>query len=578
MFARHALALTVLVLAVWATSVHPGVVDIDTPWLVTDNPLLSTGSPAALPAIAADFSIGTRMMLGAEYLPVRDASVLLDFAVFGDRWAGHHLSNLLWYLAGCLLWLWLCRRMLPDARVAWLAAAVYAVHPTHVESVSWLASRKDVVSLTFYLAAVAGWMRADRAGRVASVVCFALAYWAKNTAITLPAILVLVSLVVQRESPRRLGWWLQWIPHTLVALVGLYVTLGLGDSVAMMAPERAASTWGLVRIEAQVIARYLWMLVAPVDLAVLYVEPAVDGPAWIGLSLIAALLAAAAAMFHRNRFVTLGILWFGVTLLPVSQIIPIQNLMADRYLLLPSAGAVLALAALVPASWLRRPAGLAAAAVVVSLYAGLTVQRTTVWWDSVSLWTDLTQKQPGLDRGWAALAAAQAEAGDQAAAEQTLSEGLAVLPSSSLLLQSRGLALMERGDPAAEDLLRQVVETAPGRRKAANALAVLLHRQGRLDESAAIAQQLVIVHPLYAEGWNSLAAVCIDQRQLDCAGHALSQALRLTPLDATVWVNLGNVAYLRGELAEAEAGWSEALRLDPENPHARRGLEHLRER
>lgn len=574
-FSRHALALSLLVVVVWATSIHSGYVDIDTPWLVAENPLLSTGQLSLIPTIVGDFSLGTRMILGAEYLPVRDVTVLLDFAVFGSWWAGHHLVNLGWYLAACLLWLWLCRALLKDARLAWLAAALYAVHPTHVESVAWLASRKDVVSLTFYLAAVVTWMRGGRGGLGVSVLCFALAYWSKNTAITLPAVLVLISLLVRRERPTTLRWWLQWIPHGLVAALGITVTLRLGASVAMMAPERAESVWGLVRIEAQVIARYLELLVAPLRMSVLYTEPIVSGPAAGGLAVIGGLLAGAAACWRRRPLVSLGILWFFVTLLPVSQVIPIQNLMADRYLLLPSAGAILAAAALVPAGVLRRPVGLAAACAVVAVYGALTAQRSMVWHDSVALWQDVTVKESGLDRGWAALSGAQAAVGQVQEAAETLEQGRAVLPESSLLVQSQGLLQLQQGDPAAEETLRAALAMDPGHRKAANGLAVLLQRAGRLDEAVAIAQTLVSIHPLYAEGWNTLAAACIDARQLDCAEAALGRAVALVPMDVTVWVNRGNVAYLQGDVEVARECWEEALRLDPGNDYARRGIAHI---
>lgn len=576
MFARHALALAALVVVTWATSLHSGYVHFDTPWLVADNPILSTGDLSWLPAIVADTSLGTRMVLGAEYLPVRDVTVLLDFAVFGDWWMGHHLVNLGWYLAGCVLWLWLCRRLLPDPRLAFLAAALYAVHPTHVESVAWLASRKDVVSLALYLGAIVTWWRGGRGGWAASVLLFGLAYWAKNTAITLPAVLVLLSLLARRERPTTLRWLAQWIPHGLVALLGLAVTLRLGQSVSMMAPERADTAWGLVRIEAQVIARYLEMLVAPRGLSALYVEPAVDGPAWIGLSLIAALLAAAAACWRARPLVSLGILWFFVTLLPVSQIIPIQNLMADRYLLLPSAGAILAAVALVPAAALRRPAGLAAAVAVVAVLGGVTAQRNLVWTSDVHLWEDTVEKQPDLDRGWLSYAAALEREGEGTRAAAVLAEGLARLPDSPLLVQSHGLRLLEQGDPRAEAVLREAIARDSGARRAANALVVLLHREGRLEESVAVGQQLVTIHPLYVEGWNSLGAACIDARELDCADRALQRAQALAPMDARVWVNLGNLAYLTEDRAGAQAAWEEALRLEPGNDYARRGLAHLR--
>ena len=362
---RAHLLLLLLGVAVWARSVHSNTVNIDTPWLVVDNPVLSPGDPAVIPAVLTDLSVGTRLILGAEYLPVRDLSVLTDFALFGDAWAGHHATNLLWYLLSCSLLLSLFRALLSDSRLAWLAAAIYTVHPLHVESVAWLASKKDVVSLVFFIGGILAWLRGGWRWGALSVLCLGLAYWSKNTAITLPAILVVLSLLHARQSPRRLGWWLQWIPHGLVALAGLALTLHVGGLVSMMSPERAPTAWGVFTIEVQVILQYLWMIAFPLELSLSYVEPQAAGltepRVLLGLAAMGALLTLA-LRWKKHPVAALGILWFFITLLPVSQIVPIQNLMADRYLLLPSAGLILAAVSFLPPAVLRRPPGRARAA------------------------------------------------------------------------------------------------------------------------------------------------------------------------------------------------------------------------
>ena len=272
---RAHLLLLLLGVTVWARSIHGSFVNYDTPWLVIENHLLSGGDASVIPAIFTDLSLSTRLLLGAEYLPIRDLSVLADFAVFGTDWWGHHALNLLWYLLSCGLALSVFKALLKDNRKAWVAAAVYMVHPLHVESVSWLASRKDVVSLAFFFASILGWLRGGWRWGAASVVCLGLAYWSKNTAITLPAVLVVISLLHSRQSPLRARWWLQWIPYGLLALLGLVLTFHVGGMVSMLSPVRADSAWGVLNIEVQVIARYLMVIVAPFGLSVRYPEPGV---------------------------------------------------------------------------------------------------------------------------------------------------------------------------------------------------------------------------------------------------------------------------------------------------------------
>ena len=144
---RAPLLLGLLTVFVYSRTIHHGYVAYDTPWLVVNNPLLRGGSVSSIPAILFGMDTGTRLILGAEYLPIRDLSVLLDHAVFGRDWSGHHAQNLFWYVLGCLFFLALLRTIFGERLRTFLGACLFAVHPVHVESVAWLASRKDVLSL-----------------------------------------------------------------------------------------------------------------------------------------------------------------------------------------------------------------------------------------------------------------------------------------------------------------------------------------------------------------------------------------------------------------------------------------------
>ena len=123
--------------------IHSGYVSLDTPWLVVNNPILSTGSYNHIATIFTDISLGTRLVLGAEYLPVRDLSVLLDFALFGDRFAYHHLSNLLLYLGSVFLLLRISAELFGKSGQVWLLVLLFTVHPIHVENVAWLGERVE---------------------------------------------------------------------------------------------------------------------------------------------------------------------------------------------------------------------------------------------------------------------------------------------------------------------------------------------------------------------------------------------------------------------------------------------------
>lgn len=574
---RGSLLLLLLGVWVWSSTVWDGDVDLDTPWLVFNNPILSTGSLDALPTLLWDMSPGARLTLGAEYLPVRDLTVLLDFALFGERWAGHHLHSVLWYLGAGLLFLSILERLLGEGLRAWLGAAIFLVMPVHVESVAWLASRKDVVSLFFVFLSIRLFL--DRTAHprrgLLALTLLLPAYWAKNTAIVLPAWLFVLDWARDPSAARRPRWWAGWLPWAALSAMGLVVTLSLGSVVAMYAEPRAEDTLGALSLQCAVLGRYAGMLLWPTELSVLYVEPPVGWgvEALRGLGVAAGL--GVFALLSKERLVRLGVAWFFLALLPVSQLIPIQNLMADRYLLLPSAGLVLALAAGVPrrghALWLLL------ALFCVGLQARWTLERIPVWRGSLALWQDLTEKQPLHPRGWTALSGAQTALGQPAAAEATLEAGLTALPGHPLLQASLATIRAEQGDPeAAVSHYQAALRADPKLRKAANNLAVLLRRQGRAEEAAAVARILVRQHPLYPEGWNTLGAILLDQRQFLEATTVLGQASALAPFDPTVTLNLAALAWLQGDQSEAARWWTETLRLDPDNATARAGLAQVR--
>ena len=547
------LALLALGLATWWGVIHDGIVSYDTPWLVRDNPLLNQGDPASILPILWDLSRGTRLVLGAEYLPVRDLTVLLDFALFGPRWALHHAQNLTWYLAACLVFWRIAARLVPDRATAWLAGALFLLHPVHVESVAWLASRKDVVSLFFFLAAVwaylAGHGRPWRTGAVLG--CAALATWSKSTAIVLPGLLVAHSLVIFRERPFRLGWWAAWLPLGLLTAAALAIAIRVGGHVSMYAPLRGGSHAAALLLETRVILHYFAMLAWPVHLSVLYPEPPplpLGHPASLaGLAVVGSLLAAIPLTARRAPLVSLGLCWFFLTLLPVAQILPIQNLMADRYLILPWGGLVLALAAGLAA--LRRRLGMAPLLAVGVACLGLawaTWTRIPAWHDSVALWSAALEVYPDSEKARRFLAGALAEAGRPEEAEAVLTAGL-IRPGTHPGLQAGlgVLRLTQRRPEEAEVLLQAAWDGDDDLREAGANLLSLLVGQGRLDEAVALGADLTRLHPLYPLGWNNYGSALLGAGRYDDAVQAFHRALDLDPFYGSAACNLALIELQR---------------------------------
>lgn len=578
--ARAPLLLALTTCLVWANTVHGGYVSIDTPWLVLNNPLLRGGDLGAIPSILWDIDRGTRLTLGAEYLPVRDLSVLLDFALFGDALTGHHAQNLAWYTLSCVLLLILLVDLLGARLRTFFAALVFALHPVHVESVAWLASRKDVLSLALVLASLVLFrMRKRWRGALwAAAVAFALAYWAKNTAIVVPGLLLAIGVLHERERPWSWALWRDLIPFAAVAAGGLAFTLSLGDLVGMYAEPRASTAGGVALIEGQVVQRYLGMLVWPGQLAVQYPEPTAtsltDIAAQSGLValIVPALIGAIVARSHPH--ITLGIVWFYAALLPVSQIVPIQNLAADRYLLLPSAGAVIAIAAALPDRSDRwQGLALGGALLWTTTLGMLTWRQSAVWHDTVSLWRQTVAYEPGVAEGWRALAGALVDENRHREAESVLAAGLSLHPRSPILLQGQGAARLSQGDlDGAEAALTAALRVAPDLRKANNNLAIIYQSTNRIPQAIALMRRTTAIHPLYAEGWNTFGVSHMRGGDAAAAAAAFDEALSLAPFGAKTTFNRGSAAWLQDDAPTAVRWWKRTLELEPGHALATRAL------
>ena len=193
--------------ALYAPTIGRDLVNYDDPWLVRDNWIVTDPSWASLHKIWFELDSETRFTLGAEYLPVRDVSIMLDHVVWGHWYGGFHLTNLVLYLLAIALWFAALDGFGIDRRVLGLMAIVWALHPSHAESVAWIAERKGVLgAMLAGMAALAyARFRAGRSARwlVVAVVATVAAVWSKAPAAFAIAALGGLELVL---PAKRVSW------------------------------------------------------------------------------------------------------------------------------------------------------------------------------------------------------------------------------------------------------------------------------------------------------------------------------------------------------------------------------------
>lgn len=559
---------------------------------------------------------------GAEYLPLRDLSYALDARLFGERApdggrrlgraaeVGFRASNLAWYALACALCAAFCERVVDPARrggraraLALAAAALFALHPAHAESVAWVSGRKDVLSGALVFAALLAHLRARERGSApayaASAALTAVACLAKSTAVAVPALVLALELALPappgRPSAPLRRRLLRVLPTLGVALAASALAVWVGGRTGV---GRAHGSLELVLrlpevalIDLPILRRYLVTAFAPLVLRInhhdLLVRALAPGPArWLDAALAAATLLPLAllAARTRRRLPRLAALWFLAALLPVLNLVPFSQWLADRFLFLPLLGPCLLLAAGGVALARRHRAAAAALGLGVGLLFGArALERGLDFADSRRLWEAQLAVVPGDPLAQEHLAdALSAEAERAPAAEAAaLRERAATLLAAAIegfeasavrnpghLLQSHLLlaqAHAARGERAqAEEALARAAARFPDRPEPAATAGDLAARFG--DLPAATTAYLEALRRL--EGTRALAPEeHASQRQR--ARHNLAVlASRLGAAPEATAADLGLAARALARAGHPRAADEVVTRLAAEDPAA----------
>lgn len=566
----------VLVALIYAPVLGRGVVAYDDPWIVGSNWIARTPSWRSLHAIWFDLSPATRLVLGAEYLPVRDLSVMADFAAWGTWWGGHHLTSVVVYEAAIALWFAAFVAFGIDRRIAGLAVLFWALHPGHAESVAWLAERKGVLGVMFAGACAVGYAK-YRAGSSArylalAIACGVLAVWSKAPAAFAVAALVGLELALpaRRVSWRRSLGGLAAIGAAALAAYVPVVVLALRYAIvgATAHTSRAALVAGVHGF-------YLRLAAMAIPNAIAY-PIALDGPSPVDLAvgvLGFAALVAAFAVRRTPTTVRAGAALWAFGWLPASHLIlPLQQIVvADRLLLVPTLGVALAAAAGIAA--IRNPRFRIALAAAIAIAAALrTLDAQASWRDTVALEARAIESSPHDGDAWAMYVEGLDQTGHHDLAERAVADGLAPehAPRAPRLELHEALILDQDGrHREAMAAMRDAADA--GEPRAMTDLAKWLLDAGQLDDALAYARRAVEQLPAYAAGQRMRGKVALAAGRPDEALAAFERGYALEHTGVNQ-LNLGLALIAVGRRDDARH-YLEPLLNDPDlGPHARDAL------
>jgi tetratricopeptide (TPR) repeat protein len=546
--ARHALAiylgLALLCLLVYGPVFGHDFVNYDDPGYVTRNPTVQAG----LTASGLGWAMTTNQM--ANWHPVTWLSHMLDCELFGLEPAWHHAHSLLLHVLNTLLLFRLLRRLTGDAWRSGLVAALFAAHPLHVESVAWVAERKDVLSSLFWLLATTAYVwYAERPGvsrYLPVAVLLALGLMAKPMLVTLPFTLLLLDLwPLQRIAPGRLDRGRR-LGGLLLEKLPLFVIVAISAAVTVAAQSRSGAVYDLeqlplgLRLSNAAVAyvRYLFLTFWPGDLSVFHPHLGVAIPTWQALSAMTALLgisAIAAASIGTRPPLFVGWFWYVGTLVPVIGLVQVgRQALAERYTYIPLVGLFLVVAWSVPGSWLesrrRRTAlALVATAAVLAL-AFVAWRQVQVWRNSETLFRSALSATRENYLAHYNLAHALFERGDLASAADHFERAVAIWPDYRDAHESLGLVLTELDDyERALEHYRVALALTPDEPRLLSNLANTLARAGHDREAVRYYERALELEPDRANAHYNLAVVLSRVGRTEEARAHLARALELDP-------------------------------------------------
>jgi len=522
------------------------------------------------------------------YRPVTTLTFLLEWRLFGDDPRPFHAANVLLHATVSLLvFLLLLEFAAPTAAV--VGAALFAVHPLHTEAVANVVGAGELLAALFYLAAcllylrTREWRGPARGLRLLALGgLYLLSILSKEIGVTLPAALLLLEAGRARGRVRPLLRALREEAAVFVVLaLGLLVALGArflvlgtvrGDAPAPVFHDLATGERLLTAVALW--PTYLRLLLLPLDLAadyapgVLFPAPGVTPEVIVGGAVLLLLALAAVRGWRNRRLVSLGILWFAVVLLPVSNLLfPTGVLLAERTLYLPSVGLALAAAGLVPVVEELPVAGrrMATVLALLSLFALFTrtVLRNPSWYSTFTVEETLAREHPESYMAFRTRALGLLRVGEGEAAGEAFEMALRLAPNHYRLLTAAARYLEGGGEARrAVALLRRAVRIAPGHPGAYRLLAELYLRNGMGREAHRVA-----VEGLRAAGpdrglWALLSEAYLTRGDLAGAVRAREAALGVDPAAEREWLRLAEILAAMGDSAGADRARSRAAALE----------------
>jgi tetratricopeptide (TPR) repeat protein len=498
-----------------------------------------------------------------DYIPVTYLSLSIDYWLYGLNPAGYHFSNTFLHFLNALLVYQLVFRITNSGVGSFGASLIFLTHPVQVESVAWIAERKNLLSFFFFALSFLAYFQKNL--RLLSLLFFLLACLAKPSVVILPLLLILYDVSFTGAQIKNIV--LDKAPYFLISLGFAILTLlsnSSGEGLREHPDQNPINTlFSMIVVFKEYVVKFLF----PINLNIWY--PNQIYKSLVELQVLYSVLAVAGFIwlvrwsYSNKRIVFFGLVWFPIALLPVSHIIPIPQMMADRYLYIAGVGLLIALTDLAPD--FKKAKGFLGLAVIL-MFSLLSFSRTQVYQDEFHLWQDSVSKNSEHTRSMMFLGLSYWGKGERDLALERLKQAIILDPENNMAsLYSAHIYTEKEEWSQAEILYRELIQKNPKDAKYYTHLAVFLGNRNQIKESLGLLNHSLELDPDFALAHFNRAVFLDKVGDSNGALKAYQNAAVLNPDSAHYQYILGMFYLKRTDHPELSRNhFNLSLRLNPD--------------